>query len=214
MELDIPGVKLIETFPKQHFLAQCTELTHAVYPHDRIYGDYCTVQAHIDAPAEAVFRYLARTESLQEWRYALRQPRLHRAPDLYSFVDLLGEPGETRRYCRAVSHAQAMTVDFHTAWDQADELWMVDLMRVVPSSSVLARPGCVVLWTHCHHPNYLRNPYPETAVAERRFWIGDAWPFAYAAHTVELANLKAIAEHRHLLGRLAYPCVLDAACAA
>lgn len=200
MKLDIPGVKRVENYPRQDLLALCSDMTHAVYPHAQIYGEHCTLQTHIKAPADEVFEYLARTESLLEWTYGLRDLRLHRAPDLYRFTDHLAPDGQTRCFCRTVSHPQAMTVDHHCAWDQADHLWMIDLMRVVSAPLVLGRPGCIVLWTHCHHPNYAHNPYPETAVPGRQFWIGDAWPLRYATHTVALENLKRIAETRHALG--------------
>ena len=90
-----------------------------------------------------------------------------------------------------------MTVDYHCAWDQADKLWMIYLMRVVPAEMVLNKPGSVVLWTNCHHPFYDKNPRPETAPKDRKVWVGDLWPFFYAGHDVEMENLKHILEHRH-----------------
>ena len=95
------------------------------------------------------------------------------------------------------ANAAAKTVDYHCAWDQGKELWMIYLMRVVDAQLVLNKPGSVVLWTNCHHPYYDENPFPETAPADRPVWVGDLWPLFYAGHLVEIQNLKAILEHRH-----------------
>ena len=77
---------------------------------------------------------------------------------------------------------------------------MIYLMRVVPAELVFNKPGCVILWTNCRHPFYDRNPFPESAPAGRKIWVGDMWPFFYAGHKIELLNLKAILEHRHADG--------------
>ena len=93
-----------------------------------------------------------------------------------------------------------MTVDFHCAWDQGDELWMIFLMRVVSARLVLGLPGSVVTWTNCRHPHYDANPYPEIGPAARDVWVGDFWDLFYAGHTLELTNLKRILEHRYANG--------------
>jgi hypothetical protein len=74
---------------------------------------------------------------------------------------------------------------------------MIYLKRVIPAELVLGRPGSVVIWTNCHHPYYDANPFPELNHDPEREWVGDWWPLFYAGHTIELANLKAILEHRH-----------------
>jgi hypothetical protein len=93
-----------------------------------------------------------------------------------------------------------MTVDYHCAWDQGSELWMVYLNRIVPAETVLKRSGSVVIWTNCRHPYYDQNPFPALARDPKRAWVGDWWPLFYAGHSIELANLKAILEHRHRNG--------------
>ena len=102
---------------------------------------------------------------------------------------------DTPLYCRVESHPESLTVDYHCAWDQGDQLWMIYLNRIVPAERVLNRPGSVVIWTNCRHPYYAKNPFPALAPRERA-WVGDYWPFFYAGHSLELANLKAILEHR------------------
>jgi hypothetical protein len=196
---DITGLQRIETLPKDDLMSLCMEMTHTVYPHEQIYGEQCTIQTYIDCPPEDVFRYLAKTELLAEWTYSLRNEVFYREPDLYEFADMIGG-GQTKCFCRTIANEQAMTVDYHCAWDQPDHMWMIYLMRVVPAQLVLNKPGSVVLWTNCRHPFYAQNPYPDSIPEGRKFWVGDAWHMFYAGHTIELENLKRILEHRHAHG--------------
>lgn len=57
---------------------------------------------------------------------------------------------------------------------------------------------------------YDANPFPELCRDPKREWVGDWWPLFYAGHTLELANLKAILEHRHRLGVPLGPYLTDA----
>lgn len=188
----IPGLVRCEQYDRSALGELITELTHTVYPHDQVYGRYCTIHEHIDCPIEQVFAYMADPRHLEEWTYSVRELSPSERPGLLVGVDALRSP----IFVRTESNAQARTVDYHCAWDQGDELWMVYLNRLVPAEVVLGVPGTVVIWTNCHHPHYDRNPYPELAPG-RREWVGDWWPLFYAGHTLELQNLKRILEHRH-----------------
>lgn len=191
----IPGVRRIENFPKDSMNAAAMELTHSVYPHDEVYGQYCTLEEYVDCPPEDVFSYLADVYNLAEWTYSMRDFGEPDANGVVASRDRIG--GETMIYTRTVANRDAMTVDYHCAWDQGEKLWMIYLMRVVPAPVVLDRRGSVVLWTNCRHPYYDANPFPERAPAGRKVWVGDLWPFFYAGHHIEMQNLKHILEHRH-----------------
>jgi hypothetical protein len=189
------GVRRIENCSKEEMTGLAMEMTHAVYPHDQIYGQYCTVQSHIDCPPEKAFEYLSDVYSLQEWTFSMRDFSPTHDQGLVAAIDRIG--GETTIYTRTIANREAMTVDYHCAWDQSEKLWMIYLMRVVPAELTLNKPGCVVLWTNCRHPFYDENPYPEKAPTSRKVWVGDMWPFFYAGHQIELENLKHILEYRH-----------------
>jgi hypothetical protein len=193
----IPGVRRIENFPKEDMNALALDMTHAVYPHDDVYGQYCTLEEHIECPPEEVFRYLSDANTLEEWTYSLRD-FVPAEDGAVVATDKIG--GQTKIYTKVVAHRESMTVDYHCAWDQGDKLWMIYLMRVIPAKLVLNRTGSVVLWTNCRHPFYDDNPHPEKAPVDRKVWVGDLWPFFYAGHHVELQNLKHILEHRHAHG--------------
>lgn len=189
----IRGLVRIEEYSRERLAERLTELTHTVYPHSKVYGDYCTVHAHIACPPEAVFEYMRNPLSLMEWTYSIRRLRKTARPDV-----LLGEDsGGTPIYVKTIAHEESLTVDYHCAWDQGDELWMVYLNRIVPAQVVLNEPGSVLIWTNCHHPYYDKNPFPELTHDPARAWVGDWWPIFYAGHTIELENLKAILEHRY-----------------
>jgi hypothetical protein len=201
----IAGLVRCEEFDRPALGERITEMTHTVYPHDRVYGQYITIHAHIDCPPEKVFAYMSDPYSLLEWTYSVRALRPTGEPGLLVGVD----SGDTPIYCRTISHPEAMTVDYHCAWDQGRELWMIYLNRIVPAQQVLGRPGSVVIWTNCHHPYYDRNPFPSLCADPKRAWVGEWWPLFYAGHTIELDNLKAILEHRHRAGLPVGPCLRD-----
>jgi hypothetical protein len=206
----VPGLIRCEEFDRETLGEHITEMTHTVYPHEQVYGTYCTVHEHIECPPQDVFAYMSNPYSLVEWTYSVRALRPAGREDLLVGVDAGGTP----IYCRTASNPAALTVDYHCAWDQGDELWMIYLNRIVPAESVLKRPGSVVIWTNCRHPYYTKNPFPNLSPDPGRTWVGEWWPLFYAGHTIELRNLKAILEHRHRLGLPIGPMLVDVEAAA
>ncbi|HKO90468.1 MAG TPA: SRPBCC family protein [Polyangiaceae bacterium] len=202
----VPGLVRCEEYDREAIAELLTEMTHGTYPHEQVYGEYCTVHAHIDCPPERVFEYMANPYSLMEWTYSVRALQPTGKAGLLLGVDAQDTP----LYCRVESHREALTVDYHCSWDQGDQLWMVYLNRLIPAERVLHRPGTVLIWTNCRHPYYRKNPFPALA-PKGRAWVGDYWPFFYAGHSLELANLKAILEHRQRHALPIGPRLVDAA---
>ncbi|MGW5151816.1 SRPBCC family protein [Rhodococcus koreensis] len=190
----LPGVLRIETSDKEATTPIILDMLRSVYPHEQVFGEYCTVNGYIAAPPRDVYAYLAHTRSLEEWTYSLRGFTPTEQPGLWIAHDRLGS--DTTIYTRTVTNAEAMTVDYHCAWDQGWHLWMIYLLRVVDAQTVFDKPGSVVLWTNCHHPFYDCNPYPDTAPPDRRPWVGDFWDMFAAGHQLELTNLTALCEYR------------------
>jgi hypothetical protein len=200
---EIDDLIRIETSPKEQATPIIMEMMRSVYPHDAVFGTYCTVNDYIDCPPDELFEYLCDTRCLEEWTYSLRGFTPTDEPGLWLAHDRLGAGaggGGSAIYTRTLANRDAMTVDYHCAWDQGKHLWMIYLMRIVDAQVVFDKPGSVVLWTNCHHPFYDRNPYPETAPPARPVWVGDFWDVFGPGHQLELKNLKAIAEHRHRNG--------------
>lgn len=191
---DIPGLIRRENTDKPEMSGLMNDITHAVYPHDQIYGDYCPIQEYVNCPPEKVFEYMADPYCLQEWTYSMREFQKVNDQGLFVGKDKIGD--NTDIYFKVKSNKEALIVDYHCAWDQGDDLWMIYLNRIVPAELVLNKPGSVIFWQNCRHPYYNHNPYPEKAPAKRP-WVGQFWDFFYAGHTVELQNLKKILEYRH-----------------
>lgn len=190
----IPGVKRIERISKEEFQLELMDMTHSVYPHEKMFGRFCTVEEYIDCPPEKVFEYMSHPLSLCEWTFSVRDLQPSSIPGVDVGVDRVG--GATKIFNKTVSNREALTVDYHCAWDQGEDLWMIYLNRIVPAMTVLKKPGSVLLWTNCRHPYYNKNPYPEL-MPKRPVWVGDFWDWFYAGHWVELQNLKNILEYRH-----------------
>jgi hypothetical protein len=169
-----------------------------VYPHDEVFGQYCTVNDYVDCPPDELFEYMADTRSLEEWTYTLRDFTPTDEPGLWLAYDRLLP--ETKIYTLTIANEQARTVDYHCAWDQGKHLWMIYLMRVLDAQVLFDKPGSVVLWTNCHHPFYDNNPYQQAGPPGRTGWVGDFWDLFGAGHGLELNNLKTIAEYRHRNG--------------
>jgi len=192
----IPDLLRMESVDKNDMLETCMERTHAVYPHKKMFGEFCNLTTYIDCPPDKVFEYLSDGASLLEWSYSVRELKDDTDADILEFIDIVGD--NTKCFCKTVTNKEAGTIDYHCSWDQKDHLWMIYLMRVVDAELVLNKPGTVVTWTNCYHPFYAKNPFPETAPADRKVWVGDSWPFFYAGHSIELDNIKKIMEYRHL----------------
>lgn len=190
----IEGVHRIENTTKQVMGGIMADITHAVYPHDQIYGEYCPIQSYINCPPEKVFDYMSNPLCLLEWSYSMRKFERLTEDGLYVGKDRIGD--NTDIYFKVIAIKEALTVDYHCAWDQGDDLWMIYLNRIIPAEVVLNKPGSVVFWQNCRHEYYDKNPYPEVA-PKGRPWVGQFWDFFYAGHTVELENLKRILEYRH-----------------
>lgn len=190
----IAGLKGIENTDKQEMGGIMADLTHSVYSHEHVYGDFCPVQSYIDCPPEKVFAYMVDPYSLAEWTYSMREFSQVDESGLFVGKDKIGD--STNIYFKVVANKDALVVDYHCAWDQGETLWMIYLNRIVPAELVLGKPGSVVFWQNCRHPFYFQNPFPEKAPPKRP-WVGQFWDFFYAGHTVELQNLKKILEYRH-----------------
>ena len=91
----------IETSPREKATPIIMEMTRSVYPHDEVFGQFCTVQDYIDCPPESVFEYLADTRSLEEWTYSLREFTPTDEAGLWLAYDRLG--GRPKIYTRTVA---------------------------------------------------------------------------------------------------------------
>lgn len=193
----IPNLSRIENTSKDEMGGIAAEITHAVYPHDKLYGEYCPVHSYINCPVDKVFEYMSNPFCLEEWTYSMREFEQVDDKGLILGRDKIGD--NTKIYFKVEANKEAGIVDYHCAWDQSEDLWMIYLNRIVDADLVLNKPGSVVFWQNCKHPYYNDNPYKDKA-PEGRPWVGNFWDMFYAGHKIELENLKNILEYRHSRG--------------
>src|SRR4051812_32467296 len=107
----IPNLKRWENLPTLDAQQELMEMTHSVYPHDEIYGRFCTVEEYIDCPPELVFEYMSHSRSLEEWTYSVRELEPSGIDGVDVGFDRIFE--NTKIFCKTVSNREAMTVDYH-----------------------------------------------------------------------------------------------------
>ena len=88
----IEGVLRVETSPREKATPIIMEMMRSVYPHDEVFGTYCTVNDYIDCPPDELFDYMADTRCLEEWTYSLRGFTPTEEPGLWVAYDKLGGP--------------------------------------------------------------------------------------------------------------------------
>lgn len=171
------------------------------YSYEEAYGDYCTVHLYINCPVDTAFQYAANPYSLEEWTYTLRDLQTVKEDLMVGREALVAD---TKIYVRTESYEASRVVDYLCAWDQAEELWMRYYCRFVDAMPTFGKPGCVLIWTNCRHPYYLRESsnkpqhIRESQNRQDRPWVGDVWNLFQAGHMVEAENMKRILEARFM----------------
>ncbi|MFC9433114.1 SRPBCC family protein [Nocardia sp. NPDC057030] len=190
---DIPGLFRCETVSRADATNQLLALTRQLRAGaaDR---EVYTVHQHVDCPPEVLYDYLLDIRSVEEFTYSMRDFRPNGDTGRYVGVDAT-DPGTTI-HLRIIGNREVGTVDYESAFDQGDDLWMVFCGRVLSARRVQRRSGALVSWTIWRHPYYDKNPYPRLSPRRGRVWPGSMWPLFHACDVLELRNLQTILEHR------------------
>jgi hypothetical protein len=199
----IPGLVRAENEDIQKHLADVAVLTKPTYTHEEIFGKFCFLGEHIYAPYQMVCEYMTNIHSLEEFTVGIRNLK-HVGGGLYRGMDAVMGKHELFIRCESSVGPDQSVITFPCAIDQGHELWMRYHHMVLDAEKALGRPGTIVLWINCKHPYYYRsnNEVPGHVALARATatpddpWIGDLWDVFYAAHTMELRNLKRILEYR------------------
>jgi 3-oxoacyl-[acyl-carrier-protein] synthase III len=205
----IPGLVRCENTSQEACLEILRAATKESYPHDEIFGRYCSLGQHIDVPFEVLVDYASDPHSLQEWTYSVRDLK-HLGGGLYHGREALQPNTDIYLRTEVQRGPELASIVYPCAWDQGHELWMRYYFTFIDALRTLRRPGTVVLWTNCKHPYYDRavTDVPDYIAKGRartdRAWVGDIWPSFDAIHQIEIGNLKRIAEARFAAGT-AYP---------
>jgi len=191
---DIPGLFRCESLSEAAAMQTLLKVAKQLRNQGHRENDVYTVNLHIECPPEVLYDYLLDIRSLEEYTYSTRRLRIDTTTGLWVGQDAT-EP-ETEIYMRITGNREVGTVDYESAYDQGNDLWMVYCGRILSAERVQHRPGSLVSWTIWRHPYYDKNPYPHLAPSRTRTWPGSLWPLFHALDVLELGNLKHIVEHR------------------
>jgi hypothetical protein len=205
---DIKGLVRAENLTPQRFDELCADLMKPQYTHEEMFGTHCFLSSHIAVPYSTVFDYCADPLSLVEWTINIRQlvpvgSGLFRGRMVFSKEDADRPTTDIFIRADALKGPEQGMISYPCAWDESSDLWMRYYFVFADAAKAINKPGTMVLWVNFRHPYYDRatRPVPEYIEQGRsrvdRPWAGDGWPLFYPLHRLELANLKAILEHRY-----------------
>ena len=195
----IKGLHRAEQYSLDESAARCERETKEKYSHEEIFGKWCNVNAFIDVPVDFAFAYVANIFSLEEWTYNVRDLK-HLTNGVYKGRAL---HTNTEFFVRSEVFKDARVVDYQCACDQKEELWMRYNFRFLDAEPSIKRPGTILTWLNSKHPYYDRQSknlpgwLKDAQNRTDRPWVGDHWPYFYAAHKIEADNLRFILEHRY-----------------
>ncbi|CAA0094807.1 Uncharacterised protein [BD1-7 clade bacterium] len=133
----------IECVTNDEMNERLVDMTHAVYPHRRRFGDVFTLERLLPVSADAAFALLANTDHLHLWNYAARS--------VASDDDLLIDHySDTPMRLQLNAYPAVGVIDMH--WRIADSkqqqaVYFSDSLRIVNARHPLHTDGCVLLWT-------------------------------------------------------------------
>lgn len=196
----IKGVYRAEEYSWADANARFDRDTKDKYSHDEVYGKWWNVNDYIDVPVEYAFDYISNVYSLEEWSYGFRDLK-HIGGGIYKGHDKWAK--DTEIFARSEPHKDAHAVDYHFAWDQKEELWIRQYIRLIDAKFALNRPGTIISWFSWKHPYFDKKAtglpawLKDSQNKKGREWLGDYWRNFHAWHKIEADNLRYILEHRY-----------------
>lgn len=160
----------------------------------------CNSHIFINCPLSMAFSYASNIFSLEEWTFGIREIQEHRGG---LFVGNEISAPDTKIFLRCEAYTDCRVVDRLSAWDQGDELWMREYIRLVDARQSLGKPGTLAMHVTNRHPFYDKSQkdLPEyikaTQNRDGRDWLGDSWPLFCARQRIDMHNLKTILEARY-----------------
>lgn len=123
---NIEGLVRVENLENDDMNDLCIELTHSVYKHEEIYGNFFTLEKYIDVDTDAAFNYLSDKNNIAEWSYGIRE------------AELLN--------CTAKINQQTKVVDLFWTDSEGNQV-IQDMLRLLAAQQPLQKNGVVLLWS-------------------------------------------------------------------
>ncbi|MGC4114328.1 MAG: 3-oxoacyl-ACP synthase III family protein [Myxococcales bacterium] len=153
------------------------------YRHEELFNDFVPSMAVFEGvPLQAAYDFLAQTENMALWTMSMRNVRPFRK-DLYIADETATPTG--RVYIQTLADPRAKTIGWNCSHDDPEQLWICYRGLLVDAQRTLGRPGTAFFWTNFFHERIRQDPM-----------LSMGFKAMYAAHKVEIENLKMILEDR------------------
>ncbi len=151
-------------------------------PTDQIFCDFVPSMAVFErVPLQDAYDFIANTYNMNRWTLSMR--RLEEIePGLFQGDEDATPTGKI--FIRAEHDPQNHLITWRCGHESPQDLWIVYKGFLVDAMPSLGRPGTAFFWTNFVHQRVKEDP-------QLRF----GFKCMYAAHALEMANLKAILEH-------------------
>jgi len=154
------------------------------YTHDELFSDFVPSMAVFDGvPIEDAFAFLSRSENMAQWTMSMRNHRLVK-DDIYEADEDATPTGKV--YVRTIPNAEAQTIEWRAGHASPDDLWILYRGILTDAQAAMGRKGTAFFWTNFVHARVRDDPM-----------LAVGFKAMYAAHKIEINNLKMILEGRY-----------------
>ncbi|MBI5548869.1 MAG: 3-oxoacyl-ACP synthase III family protein [Deltaproteobacteria bacterium] len=153
------------------------------YRQEELFSDFVPSMAVFEGvPLEAAYEFLSRSENMSLWTMSMRNVRPFRG-DIYLADETATPTGKV--YIQTLADPAAKTIGWNCGHADPEDLWIRYRGMLVDALPTLGRKGTAFFWTNFVH---------ERVKQDRMLAMG--FKAMYAAHKIEIENLKMILEDR------------------
>jgi len=151
------------------------------YTHEELFSDFVPAMAVFEGvPVKDAFAFLAITENMALWTMSMRNHRLLK-DDIYEADEDATPTGKV--YVRTIANAEAQTIEWQAGHADPGDLWIYYRGILTDSEPAMGRKGTAFFWTNFVHKRVREDPM-----------LAVGFKAMYAAHEIEINNLKMILE--------------------
>ncbi len=153
------------------------------YRHEELFQDFVPSMAVFEGVAlEDAYAFLSQSETMSLWTMSMRNVRPFKG-DVYVADETATPTGKV--FIQTVADPKARTIAWNCSHDNPDDLWIGYRGMLVDAQPTLGRKGTAFFWTNFVHERVRRDPM-----------LAMGFKAMYAAHKIEIENLKMVLEDR------------------
>jgi len=154
------------------------------YTHEVLFRDFVPSMAVFEGvPLKDAFSFLSVTENMAQWTMSMRNHRLLK-DDIFEADEDATPTGKV--YVRTIANADAQTIEWQAGHADPDDLWIYYRGILTDTEKAMGRKGTAFFWTNFVHERVKQDPM-----------LAVGFKAMYAAHEIEINNLKMILEHKY-----------------